>query len=196
MAVDPKYVEKVGETEDYKDVLEELGLEGSYERSGNGLDLTGYIQTNLREMYPEDICVGKPILSDIYTAEFTNKNTGETTINHKMDLVLLDDSYEDEKEAFIFTINLNTDNIDFDKHTVKNVNSASGLYALAIGLAELKAPGISKAFNKLDVVGLKKLQKQIEGYSNLTIKVVEKSFKRSGEERFYNSFKITEGELM
>ena len=194
MAVDPKYVEDVKNEADYTDILNELGIEGHFEQDGNGIDLEGYTQTTLREMYPEDICTGKPILSEIYKREFTNKNTGKTTIQWKIDLVLLDDTYEDEKEAYIFQINLNEQNIDFDKAIVKDVNSASGLYALAMGLAELKAKGISKTLNYLDVVGINALRKQVSQYKSLTVKVVEKSFKRGAEERYYNSFRITEGE--
>lgn len=193
MAVDEKYVEKVTDV-DFDSVLDDFGIEASYQNdNSNGLDMQGYIQTYLREMYDGDECIGRPVLTDVYTVEFKNKNTGETTVNHKIDLVLFDDSFEDEKEAFIFPINLNSDNIDFEKNIVKNVNSASGLYALAMGLMELKAPKISQAFNHLEVVGIKKLQKQISQYSELTVTVVEKSFRNREEETFYNSFRIVEG---
>ena len=194
MAVDPKYVETVGESEDYESVLADLGIEAHYEQDGNGIDLSGYMQTTLREMYPDDLCTGRPILSEIYKREFTHKSTGKTTTQYTLDLVLLDDTYEDEKEAYIFQINLNEQNIDFDKAIVKDVNSASGLYALAMGLAELRAKGISKTMNFLDVVGINALQKQVKNYNSLTIKVVEKSFKRGSEEQYYNSFRIMEGE--
>lgn len=196
MAVDPKYVEEVKEDEfDYDSVLEEFGIEASYQNdNSNGLDMTGYTQTTLRDMYNEDEYTGRPVISDIYTVEFKNKKTGETTINHKIDLVLFDDTYEDEKEALIFPCNLTTKNIDFDNNVVNDVYSSSGLYALAMGLMELKAPKISKAFNHLDVVGIKSLQKQVKEYDTITVKVVEKSFKKEGEENYYNSFKITEGE--
>lgn len=194
MAVDEKYVERVTEDVDFDSVLDDFGIEASYQNdNSNGLDMQGYVQTYLREMYDGDECIGRPVLTDVYTVEFKNKNTGETTVNHKIDLVLFDDSFEDEKEAFIFPINLNSDNIDFEKNIVKNVNSASGLYALAMGLMELKAPKISKAFNHLEVVGIKKLQKQISQYTELTVTVVEKSFRNREEETFYNSFKIIEG---
>lgn len=194
MAVDEKYVEKVTEDVDFNSILDDFGIEASYQNdNSNGLDMQGYIQTYLREMYDGDECIGRPVLTDVYTVEFKNKNTGETTVNHKIDLVLFDDSFEDEKEAFIFPINLNSDNIDFEKNIVKNVNSASGLYALAMGLMELKAPKISKAFNHLEVVGIKKLQKQISQYDELTVTVVEKSFRNREEETFYNSFRIVEG---
>ena len=194
MAVDEKYVERVTEDVDFNSILDDFGIEASYQNdNSNGLDMQGYVQTYLREMYDGDECIGRPVLTDVYTVEFKNKNTGETTVNHKIDLVLFDDSFEDEKEAFIFPINLNSDNIDFEKNIVKNVNSASGLYALAMGLMELKAPKISKAFNHLEVVGIKKLQKQISQYTELTVTVVEKSFRNREEETFYNSFRIVEG---
>lgn len=195
MSVDEKYVEKVEFEEEFDDILDEFGIEASHRNdNSNGLDLTDYTVTTLKEMWDAEEYRGKPVVTDIYTVEFTNKNTGEVTINHKIDLVLLDDAYEDEKEAYIFPVNLNSDNIDFEKHIVEDVSSASGLYALAMGLMELKAPKISKAFNHLDVVGIKKLQKQVETYKELTVKVVEKSFKKNKEETFYNSFKIVNAE--
>ena len=198
MAVDPEFIEEVKDEEiDYESVLEDFGIEASYQNdNSNGLDLEGYVLTPLREMYDGDICTGTPIVSDVYTVEFKNKNTGEVTVNHKIDLVLKDDTYEGEEEAYIFPCNLNSDNIDFKKNIVKNVNNASGLYALAMGLMELKAPKISKAFNHLDVVGIKKLQKQAAQYKTLTVEVKEKSFvnKSTKEETYYNSFRITEGE--
>ena len=196
MAIDPEFIEEVTDGKvDYESVLEDFGIEASNQHdNSNGMDLDGYTITTLREMYDGDICNGRPVITDIYTVEFKNKNTGEVTVNHKIDLVLLDDTYEEEKEASIFPINLNSDNIDFKKGIVKEVNSASGLYALAMGLMELKAPKISKAFNHLDVVGIKKLQKQAEKYSDLTVEVKEKSFiSKSKEETYYNSFRITEG---
>lgn len=194
MGVDPEYIEEVKEN-NYESVLEDFGIEASYEQSGNGVDLTGYTQTVLRDMYDKEEYFGRPQLTDVYVVEFKNKKTGETTVNHKIDLILLDDSYEDEKEAYIFPINLTSDNIDFDKGIVKNVYSSSGLYALAMGLMELRAPNISRAYNHLDVVGIKKLQKQVAAYSELGVRVVEKSFvhKVTKEEQYYNSFRIFEG---
>ena len=196
MAIDD-YMEEVKNDEEFDDIMAELGLEGEFQQIGNGVDLEGYIVTNLRDMYDGDICTGRPVVSDIYTTEFTNKNTGETTLNHKIDLVLLDDSYEDEKEAYIFTCNLKEENIDEKKKVIKNVYSASGLYALAMGLAELKAKGISKSFNFLKSVGYVKLQKDVAKYATLTVSVVEKKMvdRKTKEERYYNAFKIMEGEL-
>ena len=196
MAVDPKYVEEVRNEEDFESVLDEFGIKGHYEQIGNGIDLSEYTVTSLRDMYPDDECLGKPILSEIYTTEFKNKNTGETTINHKIDLVLLDDTYEDEKEAYIFPINLKSENIDFDKNIVKDVHSASGLYALAMGLMELKAKGISKTMNYLDIVPIVALRKQCQNYSNMTVKVIEKKMvdRKTKHEQYYNSFRIVEAE--
>lgn len=193
MAVDPKYVEEVRK-DGYDDIMEELGLEGHFEQIGNGVDMEGYEITNLRDMYPDDECTGRPVISDIYTTEFKDKDTGETITNSKIDLILFDDTYEEEKEAFVFTCNLKQENIDEEKHIVKNVYNSSGLYALAMGLAELKAKGISKSFTHLDVVGYKKLQKQVKNYSTLTVQVVGKKATIEGEEKYYNSFKIISGE--
>lgn len=196
MSIDPKYVEEVtNEKIDYESVLEEFGIKAGAKSNDNGIDTTGYTVTTLKEMFDGETYTGRPVLSDIYTVEFRNKTTGETRINHKIDLVLFDETYEDEKEALIFPINLNSDNIDFDKNIVENVSTASGLYALAMGLMELKAKGISKAYGDLEVVGIKLLQKQLAKYENLTVDVVEKKFvNKDKEETYYNSFKITEGE--
>lgn len=193
MVVDEKYIEKVQneeEKQDFSSTLEMFGIEASNESTGNGVDITGYMETKLRDMYDGDECIGRPVLTDIYTVEFKDKNTGETIINHKIDLLLFDDSYEDEKEVYVFPINLNSDNIDFEKNVVKNVNSASGLYALAMGFMELETKGISKAFNKLDVVPFVQLKKIIEGYKSVMVQVVEKQFNNN----YYNSFRIIEGE--
>ena len=196
MAVDPKYMEEVRNEEEYEDIMEELGLKGSFQQTGNGIDLEGYTITNLRDMYGGEQYQGTPIISDVYTVEFKNKTTGETIVNHKIDLILKDDTYEDEREAYIFTCNLKSDNIDFKKNIVKDVHNASGLYALAMGLAELKSKGISKCFNHLDIVGWKKLQKQVNEYSSMTVEVVEKKMvdRKTKEENYYNSFKIIEAE--
>ena len=195
MAVDEKYIEEVRNDDDYDEIMKELGLEGHFEQTGNGLDMEGYEITNLRDMYPNDECTGRPVISDIYSTEFTNKNTGETVVNWKVDLVLFDDTYEDEKEAYVFTCNLNAKNINHERKTVKDVYSASGLYALAMGLAELKAKGISKCFNHLDGVSIRLLQKQVKNYSELTVKVIEKKMvdRKTKEETYYNAFRIIEG---
>ena len=195
MSVDKEYIEEVKEV-DFESVLEDFGIEASYEQSGNGLDLQEYTTTSLSEMYDGDDFIGRPILSDVYTVEFKDKNTGDVTVRHKIDLVLLDDTYEDEKDAYIFPINLNSDNIDFEHHCVKDVNSASGLYALAMGLLELKAKGISNRYNYMDKVSIKSLQKQVKSYEELTVIVKEKKFtdRKTKEETYYNSFRITNGE--
>lgn len=194
--VDEKYIEVVRDDEDFEDVMKELGLEGHFEQVGNGIDLEGYEITNLRDMYPDDIYTGRPVISDIYSVEFTNKNTGETVTNWKVDLVLLDDSYEDEKEAYIFTCNLKEENIDFKKSIVKNVYNVSGLYALAMGMAELRMKGISKVYNHLDKVSIKQQQKVANHYSSMTVEVKEKKMvdKKTKEENYYNSFRITDAE--
>ncbi len=196
MAVDEKYVETVVNDEEFEDIMKELGLEGHFEQVGNGIDLEGYEMTVLNEMYPDEEYIGRPIISDIYTVEFKDKKTGETTTRYKIDLVLLDDTYDDKKEAYLFPSNLREENIDFDKNIVKDVYDSSGLYALAMGLAELKAKGISKCYNHLDVVGIKKLQKDVKKYDSLTVEVVEKKMvdRQTKKEQYYNAFKIVDGE--
>lgn len=191
MAVDEKYIEEVKEESDFDDILKEMGVEASFEQTGNGVDLTGYVLTQLRDMYDGDECEGRPILSDIYSIEYTNKKTGEISTNFKLDFILLDDEYDDVKEAYIFPLNLKEDNLDQEKGLVKNVHQASGLYALVMGLMELKAKGISHSYNKLDLVNLNAIKKQLDGYKGLTVQVIEKQMNGGN---FYNSFKIMEGE--
>ena len=188
MSVDPNLIEEVKDV-NYEDILDEMGIEAEYEQVGNGVDLSGYIVTKLRDMYGDEIYSGRPVLSDIYKVEFSNKQTGETTINWKIDLILFDDTYSDEKEAYVFTVNLKSDSYD-----VENVHSSSGLYNLTMGLMELKAKGISKAYNKLKLVRIKNLQNIVKSYSNMTVQVKEQKMVRNGEENYYNSFRITEGE--
>lgn len=197
MAVDEKYIEEVKDDVEFDDIMAELGLEGEFQQIGNGVDLEGYEITYLRDMWDGDECFGKPVISDIYTTEFTDKNTGETKIYHKIDLVLLDNSDENNPEAYVFTCNLKEDNIDEEKKNIMNVHSASGLYALAMGLAELRLKGISKNFNFLKNVGYVKLQKDAAKYDELGVKVVEKKMvdKKTKEETFYNSFRIFDGTL-
>ena len=185
MAVDDRYIETVKNPEEFEDVLAEFGIEASFEQNDNGVDVSGYTTTMLRDMYNEDICTGRPVLSEIYKTEFTDKNTGETTTNWKIDLILFDDTYEDEKEAFIFPINLKSDD-----PLVKNVHSASGLYALAMGLMELKAKGIHQAYNQLNLVNIDNLRKIVKQYTSMEVKVVEKQF----GDNYYNSFRIVSGE--
>ena len=189
MAVDEKYVEVVKE-EEYDDVLAELGIEAEYKPpTDNGLDLEDYNPTLLNEMYNGEVYTGRPVLSKVYANEWTNKNTGETTIQHRIDLVLLDETYEDDKEAYIFTINLPN-----DEDIQENISNLSKLYPLITGLMELKAKGISDYYNTIKKVSLKALQKQVSTYSEMTVKVVEKRFvDRNKEENFYNSYVIKDG---
>lgn len=192
MAVDDKYVEVVKDKEEYDAVLEDLGIEAEYKpASDNGIDLSEYTQTLLSEMYNEELYSGKPVLSDVYVNEWTNKNTGETQVQNRIDLVLLDDTYEDEKEAYIFQINLPN-----DEDIQENISNLSKLYPLVTGLMELQVKGISDYYNTIKKVSLKALQKKIDTYSEMTVKVVEKRFvdKNTKEENFYNSYVITEGE--
>jgi len=84
MAVDDRYIEEVKDVEEYDDIMAELGLEGHFEQTGNGLDLEGYMITNLRDMYAGDDFIGRPVISDIYSTEFTNKSTGKQLNNLKL----------------------------------------------------------------------------------------------------------------
>ena len=197
MPVDEKYVERVVESEeekvDYQDVLTEFGISASYKPpSNNGLNLDkkGYTISMLRELWAGDEYEGRPIISNPYADVFTDQKTGKETKRFKVDLVLLNDDF-DERDAYIFPCNLSS--TDF---IVKNVSNRSGLYKLAMGLMELKAPGIHQEYNQLDIVNIKHLQSIVKQYTKLTVKVVEDEFedKKTKEVTPFNSFKIVDGE--
>ncbi len=187
MAVDPKYIEEVRNPDEYDDILYEFGVEAEFDQIDNGVDISGYEPTMLKEMFDGEIYVGRPVLSDIYKVEF--ERDGEKTINWKIDFMLFDETYDDDPQVYIFPVNLKS--ADYD---VENVHSTSGLYALTMDLMELKAKGISKAYNKLNLVKIKNLQKIVSKYSSMSVEVIEKKGVIDGEEKYWNAFRITEGE--
>ena len=92
----------------------------------------------------------------------------EQTVINGTTYLLVTASEDDEAEAYIIPINLKSpDNYQ------KNVHQASKLYTLQMGLMELKSPGISEAYNHLDLVNLDVLRKKIEAMENMVFKVVE-----------------------
>lgn len=169
MAVDEKYVEVVGEekeTESFDDILEEFGAEASFQEDDSGITLpTDYYKRELKTLPVDELFEGKPHLGNVETIKWTDKETGEENTNYQVKLFVIDD---DEAEAYIIPINLKSpDNYQ------KNVHNASKLYTLQMGLMELKSPGISKAYNQLDLVNLDVLRKKIEAMENMVFKVVE-----------------------
>ena len=191
MSVDEKFVETVSEnkTDEMADVLKEFGIEAHYKpASDNGLDLIEYDVSKLNDLIVGEKYIGRPVLTDVLTEEFEDKYTGETTVNHRLELVLIDDS---DMEAYICKVNLKE-----AKDVWENVHEKSGLYKLAMGLMELRYTGISQYYNALDVVNIKSLQKQVARFETMTIKVTEESFTRDdGSNQSYNSFVIVGGKL-
>jgi hypothetical protein len=147
MAVNPKYVEKVGEEKEqvnYEDILNEFGVEADFVEDASGITVPAdYWDRNLKQLPQDEIFAGKPYLGQIETIEWEDKETGEKKTNYQIKLVVIDDA---SKEAYTIPMNLkNTEVIQ------ENLYPASKLYALQMGLMELKAPGIASQYNRLTV---------------------------------------------
>lgn len=189
MAVDEKYVEEVKNNDEMEDILAEFGVKASYKpASDNGLDLIDYEVWLLKDLIVGEKYIGKPVLTDVLTESFEDKYTGEVTTRHRVELVLIDDS---DMEAYICKVNLKG-----AEYIWENVSEKSGLYKLTMGLMELRCKGISQHYNELELVNIKHLQKQVEKFETMTIKVTEESFERDdGSKQSYNSFLIVGGKL-
>lgn len=191
MAVDPKYVEEVkpdGEMDKdelMKQALAEMGIEAHYQPvSDNGLDLIEYEVLTPNDLIVDEKYIGKPILTDIISEE--DKYTGE--LRHRIELVLVDDS---DMEAYICKVNLKE-----PEYIWENPHPQSGIYKLTMGLMEAKVPGISQYYNGLDLVDIKALQKTVQNFESLTIKIVENFFTRDdGTKKSYNTFVIVGGKV-
>lgn len=181
MAVDPKYVEKVGEEKEpvnYDDVLGEFGVEADFVEDASGVTVPAdYWDRNLKQLPQNEIFAGKPYLGNIETIEWEDKETGEKKKNYQIKLIVIDDA---SKEAYTIPINLkNTEVVQ------KNLYPASKLYALQMGLMELKAPGIASQYNRL-TVDTDKLRKILSKMEELYFKVILVD----GGDFTYKSFRI------
>lgn len=147
MAVDPKYIENVGEEKEepnYDDVLAEFGVEADFVEDASGITVPAdYWDRNLKQLPQDEAFAGKPYLGQIETIEWEDKETGEKKVNNQIKLIVIDDA---SKEAYTIPINLKSTEV-----VQKNLYPASKLYALQMGLMELKAPGIASHYNRLDV---------------------------------------------
>lgn len=167
MAVDEKYVETVGEEKEevnYDDVLAEFGAEANFVEDESGITVPAdYWNRTLKQLPVEGVFAGKPHLGVPEKIEWEDKETGEKQVNYQVKLVVIDDL---SKEAYTIPINLKSmDTIH------ENLFPSSKLYALQMGLMELKAPGIARAYNRL-TVDLDKLRKILDDMEELYFKVV------------------------
>ena len=194
MAVDEKYIETVGEEKsetdfDYNAVLEEFGASADFVEDASGITVPGnYWDRNLKQLPIDEIFAGKPYLGKIETITWDKKDangkpTDEKEINYQIKLVVIDD---DSKEVYTIPMNIKSTDV-----VQKNLYPASKLYALQMGLMELKAPGIASQFNRLDV-DTDKLREKLSKMDLLYFRVIQVD----GGDFKYHSFRIvSEDEL-
>lgn len=187
MAVNEKLIETVGEekeTTDYKDILNEFGVEAEFVEDASGVTVPAdYWTRNLKQLPVDEIFAGKPYLGVPEKIEWENKETGEQEVNFQVKLFVIDD---DSTEAYVIPINLNSmDSIH------KNLYPTSKLYALQMGLMELKAPGIAREYNRL-TVDLDKLRKILSNMDLLYFKVILVD----GGDFTYKSFRIVDDTVL
>ena len=191
MAVDEKYVETVENEitdEERNAFLKEMGIEAHYQApTESNINLEGYDILKAKDLIVGDMYVGnRAEISDIYIASWQDKATGEKKEETRIDFVLFDD---DEKEAYLYPIKVkSTENLQTKVYGKLNL--------LAVGLMELRQPGISKALNRIDTVNIKTLQKYISQYETIAIECFLNHFKDdTGNMREYNDIKIVSGTL-
>lgn len=192
MAVDPKYVEEVkfddeevSETAfDYNAVLEEFGAGADFVEDQSGVTVPAdYWDRQLKQLPANEIFAGKPYLGKIETIEWEDKQTGEKQVNHQIKLVVIDD---DSQEAYTLPMNLKSTDV-----VQKNLYPASKLYALQMGLMELKAPGIARVYNRLDV-DTDRLREKLSEMDLIYFKVIQ--IQGDGNIKDYKSFRIVSDE--
>lgn len=188
MAVDPKYVEEVkfddeeiSETAfDYNAVLKEFGAGADFVEDQSGITVPAdYWDRQLKQLPVDVIFAGKPYLGKIETIEWEDKQTGEKNTNYQIKLIVIDD---DSQEAYTIPMNLKSTDV-----MQKNLYPASKLYALQMGLMELKAPGIARAYNRLDV-DTDRLREKLSEMDLIYFKVIQ--IQGDGNIKDYKSFRI------
>lgn len=192
MAVDPKYVEEVkfddeevSETAfDYNAVLDEFGAGADFVEDQSGVTVPAdYWDRQLKQLPANEIFAGKPYLGKIETIEWEDKQTGEKQTNYQIKLVVIDD---DSQEAYTIPMNLKSTDV-----VQKNLYPASKLYALQMGLMELKAPGIARVYNRLDV-DTDRLREKLSEMDLIYFKVIQ--IQGDGNIKDYKSFRIVSDE--
>ena len=95
MAVNPKYIEKVGEEKEpvnYDNVLDEFGVEADFVEDASGVTVPAdYWDRNLKQLPVDEVFAGKPYLGNIETIEWEDKDTGEKKVSHQIKLIVIDD---------------------------------------------------------------------------------------------------------
>lgn len=192
MSVDPKYVEEVKFDEeevsettfDYNAVLEEFGAGADFVEDQSGITVPAdYWDRQLKQLPANEIFAGKPYLGKIETIEWEDKQTGEKQVNHQIKLVVIDD---DSQEAYTLPMNLKSTDV-----VQRNLYPASKLYALQMGLMELKAPGIARVYNRLDV-DTDRLREKLSEMDLIYFKVIQ--IQGDGNIKDYKSFRIVSDE--
>lgn len=192
MVVDPKYVEEVkfddeevSETAfDYNAVLDEFGAGADFVEDQSGVTVPAdYWDRQLKQLPANEIFAGKPYLGKIETIEWEDKQTGEKQVNHQIKLVVIDD---DSQEAYTLPMNLKSTDV-----VQRNLYPASKLYALQMGLMELKAPGIARVYNRLDV-DTDRLREKLSEMDLIYFKVIQ--IQGDGNIKDYKSFRIVSDE--
>lgn len=177
-------IEDITEKRDSGIIFEELGIVPDVvEEQNDGVDIPSHFNiTDLSDAYDGDYLSGKPFLSDIKEYEFEDRDTGEQKKLTQCVFTLVD--YDDE-EAYRIRINLKDNNI-----VQENVHKSSKLYALVVGLINIKNKGAFDNYNHIKRVDLSKIQLAVSEIEDMVIKVVEmqsKNFK-------YNSFVVVSDE--
>lgn len=167
MSIDEKYIETVGEPKkeiNYNEILSEFGVEADFVEDASGVTVPAdYWDRKLKQLPVDEIFAGKPYLGEIETITWEDKETGEKQTNFQIKLIVIDD---ESKEAYTIPINLRNTEI-----MQKNLYPTSKLYALQMGLMELKAPGIARAYNRLNV-DINKLRDTISKMDLLYFRVI------------------------
>lgn len=165
-------------------VFDEFGIEPEYvEEQTGGIEIPfDFNVTELKDAYDGEYLQGKPYLSDVIEYDYEDKDTGEKKKNTYCELVLID---SDEKEAYKIRINLKSDN-----NVQENVHKSSKLYALVVGLINLKNKGAFKNYNHLKKVNLDNIRNIVGEIDDLTVKVKEVQSNNFS----YNTFVIVDDE--
>lgn len=149
------------------EIFEEFGVEPDYVEDNNGgIEIPAHWKvTQLSEAYDGEYLSGKPVLSEIIVDEYEDKDTGEKNKSIYATLVLLD---YDSEESYKVRINLKSSEAE-----QTNVHKSSKLYALVVGLINLRNEGAFQNYNHLKKVNLDNIRNIVGEIDDLTIKVKE-----------------------
>lgn len=159
------------------DIFNELGFEAEQVDEIERISIPEeYTLIDLNELMDAETFEGKPVLSEVIS--FTVDEDGEEVKKYKLELILFN---SDMEEALKVNINLKQDG---DIH--ENIYSESKLFALVGGLANLKAPGCMKGYNRIKKVDLDVIRRTLEDMDSLKIRAIEQEFNNI----IYNTFRV------